>query len=353
MKRVRLRPDLRTSGGEMNDILLDDQFAGVMTLVYREKDRLCGSLQMDTTVTSKKHKTLVIDFVREYVDALVEAMHIPQSDVIVTFSEYDRIFETGYDAETEDEADVMEWRENEETPEIEYDVLNKPRFIDVDPDEFEEMTMDEEDQAAVYELVIVGEKRNQVEYHVYDHRQRWVAEAFFTLQGPDVVGEVSWVFDPTDEEIEAITDLIVSDFDDQVVESFTIDMMFQDELLETIDLTREDLMDEGEPIPEAEDRSNDYTIVLSRDDGDALTYDIYRPSNGGLPIASAMIDIRFRDVTGYIDYQQPTDEEERSVISAILMKELDKERDFNSLNLTMIYQNQPFEELHFEAENVH
>ncbi|HEX7057327.1 MAG TPA: hypothetical protein VF260_09065, partial [Bacilli bacterium] len=91
----------------------------------------------------------------------------------------------------------------------------------------------------------------------------------------------------------------------------------------------------------------DFSVVLVRDDGDALTYDIYRQSRGGLPVGTAMVDINSREMTGYIDFYERSCAEERETIASLLMRELEKEREFKSLHLTMIYQNEPFAELQF------
>src|SRR5690606_30704666 len=70
----------------------------------------------------------------------------------------------------------------------------------------------EEDGALFYELVIVKERKHSLDYHIYDWNRRLAAEAEMTIYATDVAGEVNWKHEPTEEEIEAITDLIVSDF---------------------------------------------------------------------------------------------------------------------------------------------
>jgi hypothetical protein len=99
--------------------------------------------------------------------------------------------------------------------------------------------------------------------------------------------------------------------------------------------------------------SDDYTIVLARDDEDTLTYEIYRQSHGGLPIGTATIDISHRVLTGFIDFRDPASNDDLDTIAALLMQELDKEKEYDGINLTMLYQNEPIDEMIIECDQVH
>ncbi|MDF2961567.1 MAG: hypothetical protein K0S39_3302 [Paenibacillus sp.] len=366
MTDVLLRPDLKTTGGEVCDILWNDQFIGTMTLVYREADRISGAIQLEEESLPRNAKQRVITFLQQHIQSQIDALGVHSCDVMVTYSKYDQIIATNaadsdlYNVEEDHDFDV-DWAENE-------------RFEDEDPLEQNEYVMSEytdspsirnawkNDNPAYgyYELMLVAESRNKAEYHIYDEQQDLAAEAAVRITGREVSGAVTWMHDPNDDEIEAVADLLVSDFDEDEVDTFVLHMKWNQEIIETIELTHEDLFDEDGDgngnLLSAEDedwKEEDYTIVLARDDGDTLTYEIYQQSYGGLPIGTATVDISERQLTGFIDFREPGNSDDREYIATLLMKELDKEKDFESFNVTMLYQNKPFEELMFETEAFH
>ncbi|MFD0678166.1 MULTISPECIES: hypothetical protein [unclassified Paenibacillus] len=367
MTDVMLRPDLKTTGGEVSDILWNDQFVGTMTLVYREADRISGAIQLEEESLPRNAKQRVMAFLQEHIQFQIEALGVHSCDVMVTYSKYDHIIatdtlETGaYNVEEDHDFD-FDWPENE-------------RFEDEDPMEQNEYVMnaytdtvpvqsasDAEDSAYdFYELMIVAESRNKVEYHIYDELQELVAEASIRILGSEVSGTVTWMLEPDEDEIEAVANLLVSDFDEDEVDTFVLNMEWDKEIIETIELTHQDLFEdevgnETESLWETVDgelENEDYTIVLARDDGDTLTYEIYQQSYGGLPIGTATIDISSRQLTGFIDFREPGNSDDRECISTLLMQELDKEKEFESFNVTMLFQNKPFEELMFETEAYH
>lgn len=352
MEKITIRPDLRTAGGEVSDMMLNGRFAGTVSLVYRENERMTGSIQLEKMNPSGKRKEKLVRFAEDYVNSLANALNVRECDVVLTYSEYERIFSFAKQEDT-----FRKWRNREtlNAENFEHDVLDRPVLVDVDPDDIEVMDMDNSQRTVVYELVIVGESRNKVEYHIYDQDKAWVAEAFMTIYGADVVGEVNWVFDPAEDEIEAVMDLIVSDFDENRIETFSIDMKIGDDLIESVELARDDLIEEVIDKYEADEGfgEEDYTVVLTRDDGDTLTYDIYRQSFGGLPIGTATVDISSRRVTGFIDFREPGSEDDREAIATLVLREVDKERECDSMNLTMLYNNEPIDEIFFESEQVH
>jgi hypothetical protein len=345
-----LRPDFRTTGGEINDIVVKGRFAGTLTLVYREKERITGSLQLDKDSLKPLDKRRVVRVVQNYVQSLIDAYQVKECDVIATYSPYDHIIAT------EEQAGVIE------------------EFIEEDPEEMYAVESEtgrgarrrakrrrNTEQAEYYELVIVGENRNRVEYHIYGKDQQWVAEAFMTIHGPEVAGEVNWRFDPDEEQIAHVTDLIISDFDDQEIDSFSIEMKYDGQTVEQIELTHEDMLELDEAAEQMHQenrrrwhRTDDmYSAVLARDDGDTLSYDIYRQDNGSFPCGTATIDIRGRQVSGFIDLRDPGSREDREQIATALIREIDKEREFDTFNLTMMHKNKPVDEVLFEMDMVH
>jgi hypothetical protein len=328
MANVFLRPDLKTAGGEVNDILLNGRYVGSMSLVYRENERISGAVQLEEPSMPDSEKEDILDYVDRYIQAFADAIQAEVYSVPVTYSAFDCFIEP-FD-------------------ELRIDGINAINLDEESDEESDEDVLDDLDKG-VYELVIVDESRRKVEYHVYDEDQEWVAEAVMRINGDDVHGEVRWMFDPTEEEIEDITELLVSDFDEEQVDTFVINHNHEDEIVETIDLTHEELLDKH--TEQAED--DDYTIVLARDDEDMLTYEIYQQSHGGLPIGTATIDITHRVLTGFIDFRDPASNEDLDTIVALLMQELDKEKEYDGINLTMLYQNEPIDELIIECDQVH
>jgi len=342
---IMLRPDLKTSGGEIHDILLNGRYAGNMTLVYRERDRIGGAVQLDRTTMSEEDKEEVVAFVRNYIQDLIMAVRAVDCDVIVTNSPYDHIIATN-----RDEAGHLKELDDAESVDgaNRFGLDDDPTIGDEDSDTQDRIEMKR------YELVIVGESRNKIEYHVYDEHMDWQAEALFTIRGTDCSGEIHFVHAPTEDEIEAVADLIVSDFDENEIDSFDIRVLHDGVELERIELTHEDLIDDDEtPSFAFGADENDFTVTLARDDGDMLTYEIYSQSRGGLPIGSATVDIENRQLSGFIDFRDPCTEEEREIIATLLMRELDKEKDYQTLNLSVMHGNEKIDEMLFESENVH
>lgn len=338
MTTILLRPDLKTSGGEIHDILLDGRYAGNMTLVYRERDRIGGAVQLDQTALSASDKEEVVRFIQNYIQDLITAVRAADCDIIVTNSRYDHIISTSRD-------EAGRAKEMDEAAESFEDDDIVPVFDDDEDDDEGRIEMG-------LELVIVGESRNKVEYHVYDQDENWIAEALFTIQGMDVLGEIHFTELPGEDLIEAVTDLIVSDFDDDAVDTFEISVIHQGIELERIELTHEDLLETPSYVIGEEDDAQ-LSVTLARDDGDMLTYEIYHSRRGALPIGTATIDISQRQLTGFIDISEDVTEEEREQIASLLMRELDKEKDYNSLNLSVMLGNQKIDELMYESVQVH
>lgn len=378
MTTIMLRPDLKTSGGEIHDILLNGRYAGNMTLVYRESDRIGGAVQLDRSTLSESDKREVVAFVQDYIQDLVQAVRAVDCDVIVTNSVYDHIIATEHDEQDdvfgrgygEDEASDDElWMDDDDDDEFDdEDEDDDDSLLDL-PDEYETFGDEDAEQldtiemrtldgrkAAYYELVVVAESKDRIEYHIYDQEMEWLAEAVFRTRGTDCYGEVRFNFLPGEDEIEAVTDLIVSDFDDETIDTFDIRVLHDGQELERIELTHEDLATEAEDLDDElhdDDAVDEYTVTLARDDGDMLTYEIYDRHSGELPIGTATIDIAHRQLSGFMEFRTPPDEEERELVALRLMRELDKEKEYKSLNLSVMHENVKIDELMFETDPVH
>ena len=310
MNHVTIRPDLKTAGGEVSDLLWNGRFVGTIALVYREGDRLSGTIQLDGRRLGPAAKRETIRFGRRYVRQMAGAVRARECEVFVASGSYEEVI-------------------SNERPER--DDVRHPQ---------------------VGELVIVGESRNKVEYHLYGPNGEWLAEAFVRIDGADVVGEIYWQREPSDDEMERAARLIVSDFDEEEIDTFSLDMNYDGNVLETIELTHEQLLD-GEQSRSGSKRpvlKNEYTVALARDDGDTLTYEIYE---GGHSVGTATVDIAQPRLTGIIAFRDEGCSRDRAFIATLLLDELDKEKEYDSLHLTMLVDNKPIDELLIETKEVH
>ncbi|MDP5274563.1 hypothetical protein [Chengkuizengella axinellae] len=336
MVDVMIRPDMRTASGEVSDILLHNKYVGTCSIVFREGERIAGAIQLEEQSLDRFEKNRVMNYVKGYIQSLIDALNVNECDVIVTYSGYDHVIATeGNVGEIEEFMDVDE--------EYEYGNEQDPTM------NFQEEEIEDSQE---YELMIVGERKNEVEYHIYNERHEWVAEAFMSIFGTDVEGEVNWLIDPDEMQINIVTELIVSDFDEDEMDTFVIDMTYRDQLLETIELTHEELLQEDDYVLDSS--NGDFNIVLARDDDEILTYDIYKSIHQGeLPFGRATIDISEPEVVGSIDVNDPGAPEDREQIAASLMREIEKVCEYYSFNITMMYQNKPVDEIRLENDQIH
>lgn len=382
MAEITLRPDLKTSGGEVTELVLDGRFVGAMTLVYREGGRISGSVQLELDSLPGSRKAEAAAAAGHYIEHLMEALAAKECEVIVTCSSYDHIItaehqlgviesfsDAPYDDEPDDDEPDDEEADNEETDDDEpaSGDEEQTRLDDIDPDGLETMEMDGLADSPI-EMVIVGESRNRIEYQFYDWDRVWLCEAVARLRGADVVAAVEWKVEPTEEELEQVAELIVSDFDPDEVDTFWIEMNVGGETVEAIELTHENLLepddenygendDDGfdgfDGLEASDDEVWNYSVILVRDDGDTLTYDLYERSQGGLPIGQATVDVSSRELTGFIDFRETVSPIDSEFIGALLMRELDKEKEYETLNLTMLVNNEPIDEIWLESDMVH
>jgi len=358
MAQIVLRPEFRTAGGEVSDLEMDGIYAGTVTLTYREKDRLIGSIQLDKAVLTREEKEEVAKWADDYVHSLADALRVEECEVLVTYAKFDHII-TGFDVEIEIEDSV----DNELDDDQIDDLLDDPSLEDIiDPADRDEYTMGDHTEVKPirFELVIVGEDEdeNQIEYHIYGKKKAWLAEALFVIEETEVIGEVNWMVEPSEDEIEAAADLIVSDFDEDEIDTFRIDMKYQGVILESIELSHDDMLafeDQWEQSEVSVKRGNnrEFNAVLIRDDADTLTYDIYEQIHEGLPIGRATVDISHRRLTGFIEFRTPTRSIDREIVATAVLRALDKEKDYESVNLTMLHQNKRIEDIFFENDTLH
>lgn len=357
MGQISFRPELKTAGGETSDVVYKDRTVGSMTLLYREGDRLTGSVQIDSNAVSDKAYRKIMDEVHRYVESMIDAVAAPYCQVTVTNSPLDHVIATEQDVGQV--RDVFE--ERDQLDEIVLEPKRKPKrgkhgavgAVERREPEADDLML-EEDMTEIdrpLELVIVGENRNQVEYHVYDAGGHLVMEALMRIRLGQVTGKGTWHLAPTNEEIDEVTELIVSDFDPEQIDTFDIRMYFEEEEIAVIELTHEDFLDAEPDVTDLE-VDDAYNIKLIRDDQDSLTFDIYSGDRNER-IGTATVDLSGREVSGYVDFSYPGNKEEREMIATALMREVDKEREYDTFNVSMLYQNELIDEIAFDQTEVH
>jgi len=339
MSSIMLRPDLKTTGGEVNDVLVNGKYVGSVSIIYREGDRMFGAVQLEKHSLGEDEEGAVLEFVEQYVLGVAEALNIHEQDIIATCSVDRFIISSSEDEYKEyDLEDDLDWALEEEAVSPE--------------DELDQKAGEDNPQ---YELVIVNEKRNRVDYELLDEDSGLLANIYCKMYGDEVVGTFVWVVDPLPEEMEQAARFVVQDYDSRQFRSFIFHMEYDGELIDTHELLMNEENSAEEELDEilAEDFRDDYLISLVRDDGDTLTYEIYEQDRGGLPIGTATVDISERQLTGFIDFRAPEDTNDRDVIAALLMEELDKEAEYDSFNVSMLCNNRVIDEIYFENETVH
>ena len=73
------------------------------------------------------------------------------------------------------------------------------------------------------------------------------------MYGSDVIGDITWRFDPFDEEMDMVSELIVEDFNEDETDSFIFHMIYNGETIDTVELTHIDLLDLVDDIQTEDD----------------------------------------------------------------------------------------------------
>ncbi|WP_144027265.1 hypothetical protein [Paenibacillus selenitireducens] len=350
-----LRPDLKTAGGEVHDIVLNHRYVGTLSLVYREGERVSGSVQLEQDSLSLEDKPDVIAFVTQYIQGLTGALSASKCDVFVSYSSFDTIVSTS--EEIEEQVDVHEWFPEDVEEEDTWDGLSDDEDEE-DDDELVNLNEIEPDDSLRLDLISAG--RYVSVYDVYDVEEELVAVSIMKQYGADVTGEVRWDRLPAEEELDRLTALLVGDLDNLLMDTITIEMKLGDLTLETIELTHEDVLSEPKDVELFVDPSltgstqgtyqGGYYMEAVRDDVDVLSYAVYHERTGAVPVGVATVDISNSELTGFIDLEIPGSTQDRAEMATLLMRELDKVLDYDSLNLTMMFRNEMIDEIQFENE---
>ncbi|CAI6027600.1 hypothetical protein PAECIP112173_00505 [Paenibacillus sp. JJ-100] len=360
MNQIELTTDLRTASGEVQDIMVDGRYAGSLILVYREGERLSGSLQLEQESIREASEQHIIDKVHVYVRTLADAVAATYYDVLVSVG-------TLYSVLQPDINEGAEWSSHDDEESTGFLKQDESSYVDtfvhatdrIPASRDDSFTYEDAEQLLEMELVSAG--RNLSTYLFNDVEGEEVAEATLKQYGADVQGEIHWYDEPDESVQEAAAELLVRELDEEIIDTITIQMWHQGNKIETLEWVHRDFSEELEEEQEEEqsDRLEDslnseeaeeacYVMLRSRDREFSI-YDLFVQERGGLPVGTATIDTSHTDITGYMDYDVPGTSMQRKTLVDVLMRELNREIEFDSLHLTMLYRNQIIDEARVEG----
>ncbi|MCM3173437.1 hypothetical protein [Paenibacillus sp. MER 99-2] len=362
---VELIPNLRTIGGEVLDVMVHGQYVGSLLVVYRETDRLSGSLQLERGSLTEESEEVVMEKVHEYVRSLVDAVEAEYYEVLVNCGTLRSVL-LKPDTEVE-----VEWYEDESICDRDYD--DTVSAIQVIPGSQDE-SFTYEDQEHLLEMELVTAGRNISTYVFNDVQGQELAEATLKQYGADVQGEIHWYDEPDEHQQEIAAELLVRELDEELIDTITIHYWHQGNHLDSIEWVHRDFAgddddddeeynaigvltnashydtsgvartNELQDRDEQEDAEDISYVMLVRKDREFREYELFLQERGGLPVGTATIDTSHPDLTGYMDYQIPGTNVQRQSLVEVLLKELDKDLEFHKLHLTMLYRNQVIDE---------
>lgn len=228
MAQIHLRPELVTATGEAAGIMMDDQYVGSMTLLYREQDMLYGSVQLDEEFVNQREKAQIDRFIHRYVQHMIDALGVPECLVTVTYSDYDHVISTD---------DVVE----------------------VELDE----TVEDEDMEDVYlHFELVRDELDVLIYDIYEEsgrRNSRLGSATIDVSTEEMTAFVEFL-NPRDEELREqiayhLIDMLEEAFDFQTL---TVTMQYDEEVIDEYHFDIDDQADtEYSPAIYAESERKD------------------------------------------------------------------------------------------------
>lgn len=179
MADIVLKPELRTSGGEATSIYRDGKWVGDMYLVYREKDMLTGTVNIDSGMVESAKVSMVTDKVQQYIAHLGDSLKVKDQDVNVVFGNYMNTAIEETDGLTQG--------------------LN---------------------------VLVTGEDRNGIHYDIKTPLGNVVAKAFIKLRGTDLKGSLTLRDEELLDEVDGVVGQILEKFDRDLLDSvhFEIDI---------------------------------------------------------------------------------------------------------------------------------
>ncbi|WP_339169477.1 hypothetical protein MKX75_10065 [Paenibacillus sp. FSL R5-0341] len=342
---VELVTDLRTSGGEVQDVMVNGQYAGSLFIVYREGDRLSGSLQIEQESLPDDTEQRIVEKVHAYVRSLADALEAAYYEVLVSCGSLHSVL---HKPESETAWSSEDMVHDEER----YDDIDSSDVKVIPGSQAESFTYEDRDHVLEMEMVSAG--RSISTYIFNDADGQELAEASLKQYGADAQGEIHWYDEPEENQLEAAAELLVRELDEDIIDTITIRMWHQGNELEALEWIHRDFSEEFEDtnesdLDELEAAEEASYVMLKRKDREFRVYELFLQERGGLPVGTATIDTSQSDLTGYIDYEVPGTSIQRKSLVEVLMQELDKEMEFDTLHLTMLYRNQIIDEARIDG----
>lgn len=348
--KVELIPDLRTSGGEVQDIMVGGQYMGSLLLVFREGDRVSGSLQIEQNSLPDETEQYIVEQVHEYIRSLADAVSAAEYEVLVSCGTLYSVLQ-----KPESQTDMFNQSSRSEDT-YNHDGQNDRAGVNevhvIPGSQAESFTYEDPEHLLEMELVSAG--RSISTYVFNDANGQELAEASLKQYGADVQGEIHWYDEPAENYQDAAAELLVRELDEEIIDTITIRMWHQGQEMESVEWVHRDFADEDEieseeDLEEIEAAEEACYVMLVRKDREFRVYELFLQERGGLPVGTATIDTSEADLSGYIDYQVPGTSVQRKSLVEVLMRELDKELEFDTLHLTMLYRNQIIDEAKIEG----
>ncbi|WDQ35551.1 hypothetical protein PTQ21_15580 [Paenibacillus marchantiae] len=348
--KVELIPDLRTSGGEVQDIMVGGQYMGSLLLVFREGDRVSGSLQIEQNSLPDETEQYIVEQVHEYIRSLADAVSAAEYEVLVSCGTLYSVLQ-----KPESQTDMFNQSSRSEDS-YSHDGQNDRAGVNevhvIPGSQAESFTYEDPEHLLEMELVSAG--RSISTYVFNDANGQELAEASLKQYGADVQGEIHWYDEPAENYQDAAAELLVRELDEEIIDTITIRMWHQGQEMESVEWVHRDFADEDEieseeDLEEIEAAEEACYVMLVRKDREFRVYELFLQERGGLPVGTATIDTSEADLSGYIDYQVPGTSVQRKSLVEVLMRELDKELEFDTLHLTMLYRNQIIDEAKIEG----
>ncbi|WP_440118681.1 hypothetical protein [Paenibacillus sp. QZ-Y1] len=342
---VELVADLRTSGGEVQDVMVDGHYAGSLFLVYREGDRLSGSLQIEQESLPDDTEQLIVEKVHAYIRSLADAVEAAYYEVLVSCGSLHSVLHQPELETTWQSGDMIH-------DEDRYDDMDLNEVKVIPSSQVESFTYADRDHVLEMEMVSAGRSISTYVFNDIDGQE--LAEASLKQYGADAQGEIHWYEEPEESQQEAAAELLVRELDEEIIDTITIRMWHQGNELEALEWIHRDFSEEIEnydssDLDEIEVAEEACYVMLKRKDREFRVYELFLQERGGLPVGTATIDTSQSDMSGYIDYEVPGTSMQRKSLVEVLMRELDKEMEFDTLHLTMLYRNQIIDEARMEG----
>lgn len=348
--KVELIPDLRTSGGEVQDIMVGGQYMGSLLLVFREGDRVSGSLQIEQNSLPDETEQYIVEQVHKYIRSLADAVSAAEYEVLVSCGTLYSVLQ-----KPESQTDMFNQSSRSEDS-YSHDGQNDRAGVNevhvIPGSQAESFTYEDPEHLLEMELVSAG--RSISTYVFNDANGQELAEASLKQYGADVQGEIHWYDEPAENYQDAAAELLVRELDEEIIDTITIRMWHQGQEMESAEWVHRDFADEDEieseeDLEEIEAAEEACYVMLVRKDREFRVYELFLQERGGLPVGTATIDTSEADLSGYIDYQVPGTSVQRKSLVEVLMRDLDKELEFDTLHLTMLYRNQIIDEAKIEG----